>query len=477
MNDTPTKIYASSKTLHWSAIRDLSVASDIAGAGASGEFNGVGITPDQIYGASIGVPGAGAHSGYGMFTDQNNNTICIATESRSAWGMIWGKELLGKNPYIFHLPRNMGSGGAFEANAFMIAGIAERFGEHAGWSEAESSERNGIPGLTLQPYNNFPSLLEQIENTGRKFDRPIVILSSGEPITIGSVLNKALSFILAVAKPFAAMIGIPANVFDLLSQSLQIIATEGKFSIDILGDAAQLIVPAEYRSMIQPAKSVYGKIESGNYLNAMQELGVIGNYKGATKSLLGGDISSLIEKSSLTYKELTGKVQTMFQFDTIRSLSAATRSGSVLSNLIDAGTMTKVPVLQNLLTTTSTDTLSAAIPGVSEIMQTVINQTNDISTPDLHKGSIQLALGQLVGSDIFDELTIRGLKEKANQVLENGGKRFVLPITIPQIKRHEWAQNIADEIGIGVIADVAGDGGFLSQQTEVTPQSQTQEWG
>ncbi|MFN8358583.1 MAG: hypothetical protein U0264_01595 [Candidatus Kapaibacterium sp.] len=474
MNDTTPKLYASSKALHWSAIRDLRVASDIAGAGASGEFSPDGITAEQIYGASIGVPGAGAHSGYGMFTDLNGNTICIATESRPAWGMIKGKDLLGRDPYIFRIPRNMGSGGAFESNAFMIGGVGKSFGEHAGWSEAESSQVTGLPGITLNLYNDFPHLLEQIENTGRKFDRPIVILSSGEPITIGSVLEKALTFILAVAKPFAGMIGIPPELFDVLAQSLQVIATQGKFSIDILAGAAQLIIPAEYRSLIQPAKSIYGNIESGNYLSAMQELGVHVNFQGATKSLLGGDISSLFEKSSLPYTDLVGKVQTMFQFDTIRSLSAATRSGSVLNNLIDAGTMTKVPVLQNLLATTTADTLTSAIPGVLDIMQAAVNQTNDISHPDLYKGAIQLGLGQIVGADTFDELTLRGLKEKANQILENGGKRYAIPITIPQTKRHEWAQSVADEVGIEVLADIAGGG---VQQQSAIPQTLSRAWG
>ena len=54
------------------------------------------------------------------------------------------------------------------------------------------------------------------------------------------------------------MIGIPAEVFDILAQSLHIIATEGRVTLDVLSDAAQLIVPAQYRSLIQPAKSIYG---------------------------------------------------------------------------------------------------------------------------------------------------------------------------------------------------------------------------
>lgn len=471
MNDTPVKISASSKALHWSAIRDLRVAADIAGAGESGEFSAVGIEPHQIFGSAIGVPGAVKHSGYGIFTDDNENTICIATQTRDAWGMIWGKGLLGKNPYVFEIPRNMGTGGAFEANAFMIAGIYERFGEHAGWSEAESSAVNAIPGLTLQKYNNFPSLLEQIEATGRKFDRPIVLLSSGEPVNISSILNKALTFILAVAKPFASMIGIPSELYDVLAQSLQVVATTGNFDINVLAGAAQLIVPQEYRNVIPQAKSIYQNVASGNYVSALQELGVNGNFQGAAKSLLGGDIANLLQKSQLSYKELIPKVQTMFQLETIRSLTAANRSGSVISDLIDAGSMAKVPILQNLLTTTTADTLTNAIPGVSEIMSTAVNQTNDfIGMPDLHKGAIQSGLGHVVGSDTFDELTLRGLKERANEVLEKGGKQFIAPITIPLEKRHEWSRAIADEVGITVIADSVGS------NSAVNPSQYEEEW-
>lgn len=470
MNDTPVRVAASSKALHWSAVRDLRVAADIAGAGASDEFSGIGIPAYQIYGSAIGVPNSGNHSGYGVFTDNNENTICIATESRPAWGMIWGKDLLGKDPYVFRIPRNMGSGGAFEANAFMIAGIGESFGDHAGWSEAESSQTTGIPGLTLQRYNNFPGLIEQIENTGRKFDRPIVILSSGEPITISSVLEKAFQFVLAVAKPFAALLGIPPTLFDTLSQSLQVIATTGKFDVSMLAGAAQLIVPMDFRNLIPSATSIYSNFTNGNYFGALKELGVQENFQGAANSLIGGDISGVLNKSNLPYSDLVGKVQTMFQIQTLRSLSAASRSGSVVTNLLDAGTMTKVPILQNMLATTTADTVVSAIPGVSEIMSLAVNQTNDIANVDIHKGAIQSALGQIVGNDTFDDLTLRGLKERANETLEKGAKQFVLPITIPSEKRHAWAQSIADEVGMSVVADA------VDRSSTVSPSHYSEEW-
>ncbi len=470
-----TQLSAQSKALHWEALRDLRVASDIAGAGASGEFiNGEysfeSAPPEEIYGSALGVPGAKGHSGYGVFTDKNGNTIVIATESREAWGLIWGKSLLGRDPYTFRIPRNMGTGGAFEANAFMMAGVGQRYGGYASWIDMNESQRDGLPGLTLQPYNDFPSLLTQIENTGRKFDRPIVILNSGKPITFASVMEKALTIILAIAKPFAAMIGIPPMAFDILSKSLTIIATQGHFDVSVLADAAQLMLPAEYRSLIPKATAIYANITSGNYLGAMEGLGISGNILGAKDSLLKGDISALLGKSSLGYGDLVGRVQNLFQMDTIRSLSAANRSGSVVTNLIDAGTMTKVPVLQNLLAATTSDTLSAAIPGVSEIFQKAINETNDISNVNLHKAAIQSALGQPVGADAFDELSLRGLKERANEVLEKGAKQFVMPIVIPDMKRYEWAQLIADEVRIPVFADSVGGG------TKAQPKAFTDEW-
>ncbi len=78
-----------------------------------------------------------------------------------------------------------------------------------------------------------------------------------------------------------------------------------------------------------------------------------------------------------------------------------------------------------------------------------------------------------------DQLTcIEGViffvKEKANQILENGGKRYAIPITIPQAKRHEWAQSVADEVGIEVLADVAGGG--VPQQSAI-PQTLSRAWG
>ena len=452
------QLSATSKALHWSAIRDLVVASDIAGAGASGEFSGIGAPPEQIYGAAIGVPGAKAHSGYGMFTDNNANSILIATESRQAWGLIKGKNLLGRDPYIFHLERNMGSGGAFEANAFMMSGRGERFGGYAGWIDSDDSERGVLPGLTLEPYSDFPSLLTQIENTGRKFDRPIVILNSGEPVTIGSILSKLVSIVLAIAKPFAALVGIPSAVFDIIAGAVNIIATQGKFPVSVLGDAVQLMLPVEYRSLIPQATTIYGSISKGDYLGAMDGLGITGNVLGAKNSLFNGDISALLDKSVLPYKELIGKVGNLFSMDTIKSIAAASRSGSVITNLIDRGTMTEVPVLQNLLIATTSDALPSALPGVAEVFEKSINETNDIANVDLHKGAIQMSLGQPVGSDTFDDLGIRALTERANDAVEKGVKRFVMPIVIPAVKRADWAQKIADTLQIQVIADAVEGG-------------------
>ena len=466
---TTLQVSAGSKAPHWSAIHDIRVAADIAGAGASGEFTELGAEAAQIYGAAIGVPNAGAHSGYGVFTDANNNTIVIATESRPAWGMIQSKNLLGKDPYIFHLPRNMGSGGAFEANAYMIAGIGERFGDYAGWVAAEDVEltqgtkvtRDGshVPanpnfplGLTLQPYINFPQLLTQIENTGRKFDRPIVILSSGQPITLASVLNQFLSTVLIVAKPFAELIGIPPALYDALSASIQEIVVTGKFSFNSLANVSQLVLPKAYRSYLPKARDVYAKIESGDYLSAMSALGVTPEKAVSTAThLLGGDVSKIIGKTSAPVTDVINKVQAIYQMDTVRALTAATRSGSVMTALTDAGTMTKVPLLQNLLTTTSGDTLVGALPSVSDIMQVVVNETRDITNVDLHKGALQLSLGQMVGSDTFDDLTIIGLKQRANELMEQGAKSFVLPVVVPDFKKIDFARAIADDVGQTVL--------------------------
>lgn len=488
MNTLP-KVSAQHKAPHWSAIYDIRVAADIAGAGASGEFADRGAEPSQIYGAAIGVPNAGGHSGYGVFTDYNNNTIIIATESRPAWGMIQSKKLLGKDPYIFHLPRNMGSGGAFEANAFMIAGIGERFGDYAGWTAAEHAEitqttiknRDGslVPanpnfpsGITLSPYINFPQLLTQIENTGRKFDRPIVVLSSGEPVTLASIVNQFLSTVLIVAKPFAELIGIPPALYDTLAGAVQEVVTTGKFSFTSLANVSQLILPKEYRSYLPKARDVYAKIESGDYLSAASILGVTPDKAVSTvEHLLGGDVSKILGKTTASIADVTGKVQAIYQMDTVRALTAATRSGSVFTALTDAGTMTKVPTLQNLLATTTSDTLVGALPSVSDIMSAVVNETRDIANVDLHKGALQLSLGQMVGSDTFDDLTLTGLKQRANALMEQGAKSFVLPVVVPDFKKIDYARAIADAVGQTVVFARSGS----SSMQSVSP-NESNEW-
>lgn len=445
------KIYASSEIPHWTAIRDLRVSSDITEAGS------FGIPEFERNGAALGIPGAGKPSNFGIFTDDNGNLICIAQDDKPAWGQIWSDQLLGGNRdswLRFNFNAHEGTGGAYEANAYIISGIKERYNDYAGWVKWEDMPRT-IQGYGLEPYNTIPDLLEQIEKSGKKFDKPIVCLLERNLITWSNVFDKMLPFIVAAATPFANIIGL-APVWSNIVQGIGSLVSDGSVNIKTLATVSQALVPNEYRHYLPTSASIYSGIVTGNYKEAVNALG-ISNIKESAKTLTAfknGDMSFFLDYTGIDFTDATGISQNIFNLETVNTVRSAVRSGSLKMNVIDKGSITRVPVLQNYLATLSSpNTLSGIIPGAAEIFKTSINETNDFNDDiNAHKAAIQAAMGLPVGIDAFDQLTKKGLTEKALSYAQMGIKQFALPLSLPSEKRSDWAKEISDDVGISVIA-------------------------
>lgn len=455
---------ASSVIPHWSSIQDLRVAADIAGARfyQDHRFPGdvAGIEPFEIYGQAVGVPANGGFSHYGIFTDDNGNTIIIATESTERWSALKAKGIAGSNPIVFTIPRLFGDGHG-EIDALTIAGIDAEIEGRASWKDQDElmqANRSAIErvGGFPQKFNNFPTLLELIEKRGKKFDEPIVILSSGSPVTFESIIKPFAKLIIGAAGSVLAVVGIPPNIIQTLTGLVEAAFNGDPISIKTLVSVAQIITPAPLRKYVDDATKLVGNIQSGNYLEAAKTLGVdVGaEVKGLLSSIEQGDLVQTVLRSAKEFTPIMGSITNALHGDVMHKFLSNVTTKTISNAIQDAGTVVGIPHMTHLFAALTSPTSVGAITGADDVVQAILHYTNDVKSPDVLRGLANIMNGFATGVDTFDEVLLRSLKSKAN-ALASEGKQLVMPISIPLEKRLTMAQNIAGDVGVQVIIDEA----------------------
>lgn len=441
------RLNAISQAPHWSALRNLSVAADITNAGSLEEF---GITRAQTLGAALGIQGAEVFSRVGIFTDRNGNTIVVTQETNPPYPLL-KNGLLGPKFYEARLPRNMGEGGAFEANALILTGGRKSYRNYAGWTSPQTVD---IGGRRLT-YSDAPTLLEQIESIG-KLDGVILVNLSGEPFSLSDILPAIIDFVFAIAAPFAPLIGIPPEAVEVIRQSVKQIVSGQPVTLQNLADAASTLAPAEVRQYLDKGKSVYGKLRSGDYAGAAAELGVSDSDQELIRNLQKQNITGILRRAGIDYETTYATLQNTLNIDVIDEVRRKIKSGTLKQQIIDAASATRVPALQNLWIAGGGQTLLGTIPNFNEVAKLIVNETGDVTDVNIHKGLIQAALGYPVGADTFDELLLKTLTEQALKAAEAGENTFVLPVSVPYAKRLILAPEIGKRAGMKVVAGKRG---------------------
>lgn len=443
LGDVPERITLSG-TPHWSVLRNNKfLASDITSAGSFGFKNNKG--------AAIGVNGAADYSQFGVFTDRHGNTIIITQEDKNPYAVIKDKLYAGR-VHQFNLPRKMGAGGAFEANAYMVAGIEERYGGYAGW----------IDGITVDfygkkiTYHQVPILLQKLEALGQKFDRPVLVVLSGTPVSLSSVIGNIVNIVFAVARPFLSSLGIPPQLFDIIQNSVTQLVKDGRVSLDNLANAVLPMCPPEVRAYIDKGKAIYNGATTGNYAAAAKELGVgLGNVEQFANSVKAGDITGILGNIRGDYETAYAKLQNAFNIQTVNKLARATRSGSVFQQITDFGTISKVPTFRNAIFAASGNTHIGTLPNIQDLSAKVLQETNDAENVNVAKGFIQASLGYPVSTSAFDSILEKSMIEQALEQAQNGRRTYVMPVTVPYAKRAQMMETVAKNTGLRVVVGKA----------------------
>lgn len=476
---------------HYSALRNLSVAADIAGAGS---FDGV--TNEVRNGAALGVSGVGRESGFGVFTDHNGNLYCIVQEDKDAWSVIRDNKLLGNQYYFGGIYRHMGSNGAFEANALMLGGeYAERnmrWGDYVPWGDATGANRTlypPIPGMDFSTveHRTIYHICKAIEATGQRVtysgtNRPIPIVLGllGEPIVFGDIVDRFFSIVIAVARGFAAQLGIPQPVIDSLVPVLDAIRQGNPVTVRDIGLIAQCLAPAAVRGLnnehLNRALSTYSYVNTSRYGDAAAQLGIRPD---ELVTLLKGNFAQTLLLNADRYTALNRTVQNLQNCDTVNVVRALLKTGTARNLVIEYGSMARVPALQNALVTAQSGGLLGTMPGTLELAQAVINETSDIDSIESHRAMILTALGYQAPPAAWDDLTLRSLVERAVQLARNGVDTFVMPASIPWYTRSWMAPEVSRQAGVTVLAGVPDDADEMQNDTaqaEAVRTSETNIW-
>ncbi len=449
-------------------MRDVRVAADIAGARFKGDHRFAGtdigqVEDYEIFGSAIGVPAASGHSMYGVFSDANGNTILVAQESSQTWTALRDKGLPGSNPIIFQIPRLFGDGHG-EVDALTLAGITAELEGRTSWKDISELAQLNADSITRvglkETFNDAQTLLEALERIGHKYDATVVVLLSGSPITFGSIVKPFAKLIISAASSALAMVGIPPDISSLLLSLVDSAFNGDPISVDSLVKAAQIITPASLRGYLDDGIKLVSNIQSGNYHDAAAVLGIDPGpeLRKLIANLEQGDLVQTIIKSAKQYTPLVGTVTNALNADVMHKFFSNVTTKTISNAIIDAGSTTGVTHMLHLYSSLTDSTTIGAITGADGVVESVMKNTRDITSPEILRGFANLLNGRAIGVDTFDALLLKGLKSKAN-ALAIEGKRLVMPIAIPYEKRITMAQNIASDVGVAV---VAGEGKIVS---------------
>lgn len=434
---TPDRAVSSSLLPHWTVLGDPRVAADII------EPNYPGI--DEFRGSAMGQRMTVGHSGIGMFRDSVGNTIMVIVESSDIGKIVQDKKLWGPTYKVFNIDRPMGDG--WGHRAVPILSLKDR--EEARKLFKKSFFDRGEHNQHGFVFTNFYDLLRQIEE--RQVEIGTVVLRlSGEPITFSDVIGHiVLGLATVVAKAFGPAFGISNALIDSLTPVLTDLVDGKPISVTKIAQASTLISPESIRPFISKASNVYLSVEKGDYAAAAQQLGVM-DVKAVQDLYAFG--SKVIATTSGGVGSTMKIAQSFINIDTINKLRNQLISGSVLSKIIDEGSITRVPAIQNVLVAIQADGFVGTLPNVTDFVSTALNGTNDDLDGVAHRALLSMGLGkQPLAGDTY-ELTIRALTEQAIEAARRGQEFFFMPASLSELQREIMGAEVARQSGVRVVS-------------------------
>lgn len=443
LEDKPT-IAGTSRLPHFTALEHDLVAADIC----NGNWPALGT---EWRGIAMGMKAQPELSNVGMFADKNLNTYIVTTQQARNYAIMNESVLWGPSATVFTRRRAFGGGSAEinmrflqERNRDEAARIIGRETSVSGWITQH--------GIT---YSGFQDLAAQIEGSGRRFPGAVVFILEGEPITLASIARTVLAVALSTVSFLGSTFGIPKDLLDALTPILEALVDGKPLNLAMIAKASQMIAPPSIRAYIDDGEKVLTNVAAGNYYEAARVLGI--DSVRAVQDLYRSS-SAVIGTGSIAMNTVAKIVQNTFNIDTINKLRNQLRSGTVIDRIIDEGSITRMPALQNMFTAVMAGGYVSTLPNITKMVSTTINDTYYDITPVNHRALIRMATGERMNTGDVMDLTIRSLTEQAINQARTGAKFFFLPVSIPGHLRSDMAREIAKQSGTSVIGRIPGGG-------------------
>jgi len=389
-------------------------------------YDALGAQNTRVPGSAFGLmlPETVNRSGFGVFRNKHNRAIVLLTERFS-----------GDNENV--MSKNLTESGALGASPTII--------------EVKRGEGGGYIERTIFPEirGNVMNRLIQLENEGPN-NQPIVIKIVGRPTTwsyVGELFMEyaaiAIDLAMKACAPYVgSFLSIDASTFLSFTPAIQNLAQNKPVTISELATAANLVVPAEFRSSIKDATTFYEKVQAGDYKSAAQQFGIDVNGVNRIMNDYAADVS----------KEVENAAQSLYIMDTINQVRGSIKSGTAKQEIINNGTITKTPALQNMMLTAMT-TPTAAIPRAIEVAGLTASETNDLQTAAEWRGIYQIAHGVPVSPCSLDRIALKGLTERAWDLYRRGYNKMSIPDIVPADKRDCFADEIRAKTGMNTQRD------------------------
>jgi hypothetical protein len=387
-------------------------------------------TPGSAFG--LIMPETKNSSGFGVFRNKYNRPIIVVTETYSGDN---------DNPMFKQLQET----GAWSNNPHVID---VHRGQGAGYME-----RTIFPNIR----DSVMSQLVRLENEGPS-NRPILIKIVGRPRTWRYIAEQALQYAelaISLAMDYAApYVGKVLNVspaqFLNFKPIIQSLAKNEPVGVQSLAQAASMVVPSSIRPSLDKAASFYQMVQRGNYLSAANELGI--DIKGVDR-IMNDFAANVPEAAAKT-------AQGIYIMDTINQVRGSIRSGTAKQDIIQNGTITKTPALQNMILSAMTTT-TAAIPRAVEVVGLTAKETDDLQSAAEWRGIYQIAHGVPVTPCSLDRIALRGLVERARELYQRGYKTMNMPAIVPSDKRDCFEDEIRAQTGVTTKSGLGVSPAFL----------------
>ena len=493
---------------HFTAIKDYNVLSDIFDCGDGWH----GVSKSARNGSALWYHGKnadpGMNTGFGIFKDDIGNDYYIVNSINSKGKSFLESDYLAKlNPMWIVLNGVSEGSGAHEQRAENLIGWSQVLNFHTDTLDADFkkfffqlyqltsdgkvvSKQDEYQGRTdVMFLCSISALIQKIEETGRKYDRPILfqirkddvqknnleqaisiaanlasslcsIIPGVGPLIgtaikeVGQIVivsmspgNPGLGWVLSEAGKLARMANMIAP--DAIKGLSKILDKDGDSSLGIgefLRDAKSTLVTF-YNSTIADL----GHIEVAKALGMTKEwaAGIFNDYQDDVFGYAG-----LIAKfSGKDFRNAYNKVLNYKNMMLTRKVRQQIKTGSLKNSIIEGGSLTSNPIMKDLFITGAFQSVFQLTPGVAQnennaktgdesIIATIFDSSNDsrreIETKSqsqaIKASMIAQASGYYPINNALDELIITSLQNKANDFAKNG-QWFPMPTSIPPEKR------------------------------------------